>query len=186
MLSDIITYCKKICNSLCYYQCLLIYSLQYLISHPKEIEWIIKKPVKYISSSKRIKWYILAFCLYDWKTGIKLEFALQISVKLNDVIKEVIQHQRPFQKYKWIKSDSKKKDNSYSLPSMSVQNTTLIYPIMFNSMKIPYIANTLYWIVVVSRIIRGLHYPHDIILSTILGTKLKDLLFMNSPLYSFI
>ena len=82
--------------------------------------------------------------------GLKLEIALQISVKLNDNIKKIIKHKRPFQKYDWIKSDSKKKENSYSLPSMSVQNTMLIYPVMFNSLKIPYIANTLYWIVVIS------------------------------------
>jgi len=173
MLSDIITYSTNLWNSCCYYQCLFIYSLQYLIPHPKKIIWIIKKPVKYISASKRLKWYILTFCLYDWRMGLKLEIALQISVKLNDIIKKIIKHKRPFQKYDWIKSDSKKKENSYSLPSMSVQNTMLIYPVMFNSLKIPYIANTLYWIVVISRILRGLHYPHDIVLSTILGKCLS-------------
>tara|TARA_B100000586_G_C19839669_1_gene314022 strand:- start:13 stop:564 length:552 start_codon:yes stop_codon:yes gene_type:complete len=174
MLSDIITYSTNLWDSCCYYQCLFIYSLQSLIPHPKDIVWIIKKPVKYISASKRLKWYILTFCIHDWKTGLQLEVALQISVKLNDIIKEIIKHRRPFQKYDWIKSDSKKKTNSYSLPSMSVQNTMLIYPIMFNSLNIPYVASSLYWMVVISRTLRGLHYPHDIVLSTILGKYLRD------------
>ena len=72
MLSDIITYSTNLWDSCCYYQCLFIYSLQSLIPHPKDIVWIIKKPVKYISASKRLKWYILTFCIHDWKTGLHL------------------------------------------------------------------------------------------------------------------
>ena len=103
-------------------------------------------------------------------------FAVFLSKQINEFIKNLIKHKRPYQTYNWIKSDSKKK-NSYSLPSMSIQYTTIIYPTICNELKIPYLSNVLYLLVSLSRILRGLHYPHDVIISRFIGWIIQRVIF---------
>tara|TARA_B100000678_G_C18202128_1_gene499908 strand:- start:454 stop:1005 length:552 start_codon:yes stop_codon:yes gene_type:complete len=160
---------------ICYLECLFIYQLQSFLPHPKEIKWIIKKPVKYISSPKKIKFYLFFFFLYKFKKGFRLMFVVFLSKQINEFIKNFIKHKRPYQTYNWIKSDTKK-ENSYSLPSMSIQYTTIIYPIICDELKIPYLSNILYLLVSSSRILRGLHYPHDVIISTFIGWIIKKII----------
>lgn len=160
---------------ICYLECLFIHQLQSFLPHPKEIKWIIKKPVKYISSPKKIKFYLFFFFLYNFKKAVRLIFAVFLSKQINEFIKNSIKHKRPYQTYNWIKSDTKK-ENSYSLPSMSIQYTTIIYPIICNELKIPYLSNILYLLVSSSRILRGLHYPHDVIISTFIGWIIKKII----------
>ena len=111
--------------------------------------------------------------------------AVYLSKQINKFIKNIIKHKRPYKTYNWIKSDSQK-ENSYSLPSMSVQYTTIIYPIICDELKIPYLANILYLLVSTSRILRGLHYPHDIIISTFIGWIIKKIIMSKSLDFIFL
>jgi len=166
-------------DKICYLECLIISQLQSLLPHPKDIKWIIKKPIKYISSPKKIKFYLFFFLLYKFQKGFRLMFAVYLSKQINEFIKNKIKHKRPYKSYNWIKSDSNK-ENSYSLPSMSVQYTTIIYPVIFDELEIPYLANILYFLVASSRILRGLHYPHDIMISTFIGWIIKKIIMGKS------
>lgn len=167
-------YAKNIWENICYIECIFIYQIQLIIPHPKKMRHILKKPIKYFSSSKKMYYYSYLFILYDMNKGIKLITLIYVSSLISNLIKNTIQHRRPYQMYNWIKSDSQKL-MSYSLPSRSVQTAIIVYYTIFSELKIPYIANILCSLIIISRILRGLHFIHDIVIAIFLGTLLRNL-----------
>lgn len=142
--------------------------IQYLQSN---ISYSYIKPLisfnKYSTSKKCILSFTGLFILFDIKLFTKLSIGLFLSRTSNHYIKYYFKADRPYNKYpNKIKFYKKKKKLSYSFPSQSIQNITIIYYICNPA---NYIFIYYYWYLIImiglTRMFRGLHYLHDIIFS---------------------
>ena len=118
------------------------------------------------------KMFLLScWCLFS------VSFAKETLEELKDLSLNELAKLLPTKRRRTIKrglSDSQKL-MSYSLPSRSVQTAIIVYYTIFSELKIPYIANILCSLIIISRILRGLHFIHDIVIAIFLGTLLRIL-----------
>lgn len=148
---------------------------------------------KLISSRKYRKLYLITFLtfLLIKKDTNKILFLPKIfllgslSRKLNLFIKYYIKKPRPYVKYNIIRTNPKtydKKKNTYSLPSNSIQTSLIFYNILFksileiNGIHLVILLLIVTFITSLAKIIRGLHYFSDILLSIIIF-KIVDILY---------
>ena len=128
---------------------------------------IIIKYTKYITRKWNVLYFIFVTLYFNWLLSIKLGLGIFISRTSNYYIKNYYKAERPYNRFpEVIKYYKKKKKLSYSFPSQSIQNITVLYYIYQPNM---YIIQLLYWFIFmtisITRIFRGLHYPHDILFS---------------------
>jgi hypothetical protein len=147
------------------YELLIIYKLQNYFDY-NQLKHIIKT-TKIFTNKRSIFFFVFIALLYDYMVCIKLIIGIGISRTSNFYIKNSIRSLRPYNKYpRIIKYYKKKKKLSYSFPSQSIQNVTVVYYI-FNQQY--YLITLFYWYIMIAisltRMFRGLHYPHDIIFS---------------------
>ena len=99
-----------------------------------------------------------------------------ISRTINLFIKKLFKRRRPFVIDPTILINSKveKKKDTYSLPSNSIQTSLIFYKVLFDTSSIidNYTCNILLFIIVLinasAKIMRGLHFPSDILLSVLI------------------
>lgn len=122
---------------------------------------------KCITRKWNVLYFILLTCCFDYKLSIKLGGGIILSRVSNYYIKNYFKAPRPYNRFPGaIKYYKKNKKLSYSFPSQSIQNITVLYYIYSpqNSILIIF-----YWMVFclvsITRMLRGLHYPHDILFS---------------------
>ena len=100
-----------------------------------------------------------------------------ISRYINLIIKNIFRRNRPYVTHPEIlinEKTAKKKLNTYSLPSNSIQTSLIFYMVLLDSMS--FISHPLKIIILTAitlitssaKIIRGLHYPTDILLSILI------------------
>ena len=150
----------------------LIFLIQSYLGHPNKYKYFINK-TKIFTSLKYQKWIYFFFIIF---LPIKLSSKILISIIIARYIilniKKKIKIKRPFIYNKNLKFTGKRKDKSYSFPSMSIVGITILYGNLSNNYNNIFINNLYYFIflfVSITRIFRGLHYFHDILISWIIG-----------------
>lgn len=148
---------------------------------------------KLISSRKFRNLYLITFLIFliTKKNVNKILFLPKIfllgilSRNFNIFIKTFIKRSRPYVKYSIIKTNPKtydKKKNTYSLPSNSIQTSLIFYNILLKTiLEIKGINLAIMLLIItlitsLAKIIRGLHYFSDILLSIIIF-KVLDILY---------
>jgi len=107
----------------------------------------------------------------DKKMGIKLGTALLLSMFLNVVIKEITAVPRPIG-YPGIRSIYTSSAGGYSFPSGHAQGSTTVWGIImayYKKTPVYILGTTMIFLVSLSRLYLGLHWPQDIVAGIILG-----------------
>ena len=153
-----------------FYRCLqheasFIHGLQKGMNYNK-IQPIIKL-AKYITRKWNVLYFIFITFYFDWQLSIKLGGGIVVSRVSNYYIKNYFKVPRPYNRFPGaIKYYKKKKKLSYSFPSQSIQNITVLYYIYLpESAMLLFFYWGVMFMVSTTRMIRGLHYPHDIFFS---------------------
>ena len=112
--------------------------------------------------------YFIIIAINNWYLVIFGYIVFLLIRYFNIVIKHCVCQQRPYNKYPTLIRYFRRQKNSYSFPSQSTQSITYIYHIMYD--LYPSIYTTIYFmgiilLLLLTRTYRGLHYPHDIIVS---------------------
>ena len=111
---------------------------------------------------------------------------LLISHNIRSLIKLYTKCLRPYNKYPNLIKYYYKKKKSYSFPSQSVINISVIYNTICNYNIINNVNTNIYFHIfyysllfslAITRLYRGLHYPHDIIISYFMGDWIVNTLF---------
>lgn len=150
------------------YELLIIFKIQHYFKY-NDLSLLIYT-TKYLTTKNNIFIFITFVFIKDFIIGSKLICGIILSRTSNYYIKNYYKALRPYNKFPGaIKYFKKKKKYSYSFPSQSIQNITIIYYIICPT---NYYIILLYWFVIsslsITRLYRGLHYPHDIVFSYIL------------------
>lgn len=157
--------------------------------HPYYI-FILVSYIKYLTSFNSISVYLSIALYYDIYLFMYIVFALCISRKTNYYIKNYYKKQRPYNRNPEYITYYKKRKYSYSFPSQSILNISIIYNTIYyyNLYKfsynkyiwyecISYIYYILFVLLSITRMFRGLHYPHDIIISYLYSIFIVKLIF---------
>jgi len=124
---------------------------------------------KFITRKWNVLYFIFITFYFDYWLSLKLGIGIIVSRTSNYYIKRYFKAPRPYKRFPCaIKYYKKKNKISYSFPSQSIQNITTLYYIYLPESIILIL---LYWLILfivsITRMIRGLHYPHDILFSFI-------------------
>lgn len=117
---------------------------------------------------------ILAFIyfVYNKEMGEEIAFSVFLGVCLNNALKGLIKAPRPFQVDSEISAGRESTATGYSFPSGHAQNSATFYgsiAVEFKKRYITIIVITLVFLVSLSRIYLGVHFPKDVIVGMILG-----------------
>lgn len=118
---------------------------------------------------------VLAFIYftYDKKLGEKIAFSVFGSILLNNALKGVFSHQRPFELYPdEIRTIRKHTATGSSFPSGHSQNASTFYTTLALKMQRRWFwvgVNILIFLIALSRLYLGVHFPKDVLVGAILG-----------------
>lgn len=157
---------------------------------------IIDKTAKVITSRTYRKKYLVLYLLFliITKDFYKIMYIPKIylfgflSRNINLFIKKIFQRRRPFVIDSSIlinENTAKKKKDTFSFPSNSIQTSLIFYKVLFETFNIVdnFTCNILLFFIVlitaIAKILRGLHFPSDILFSIFI------FMFVNY-LYGFI
>lgn len=142
--------------------------INYLQKIPyKKFKYIIKLSKK-LTKRKYYFIYFLIILYYDTYLFIKCIITFYISRFINLSIKNTIKQKRPYNEFPNEINWYKKQKNSYSFPSQSIQTICIIYFAFIencNSIFIHIYFLFIIFLLSITRMYRGLHYLHDILLS---------------------
>ena len=108
---------------------------------------------------------------FDQYIFIRTVFVFYLSRLVTNYIKTVTKQPRPYNSYVSINYLTKHK-TSYSFPSQSTMSAIIVYNAYKNveaGWLFDYYFGSIIVLLVMTRIYRGLHYPHDCLLSIILA-----------------
>lgn len=154
----------------------LINFIQIILGHPIKYKKIIK--LTKIFTSLKYQKFILIILLFilPINKSTKLIIFYYYSRKFILIIKNKFKLRRPFVRFPFIKYYGKRKDKSYSFPSTGILSITIIYGNLINFFNFNnYSLYLLIFLVGFSRIFRGIHYFHDILISYLLGNLINYL-----------
>lgn len=153
--------------------------IQYLFSYN------VIQPIIYVSKyTTKVKSYYIYFSilfLTDLKIAITSYFLFFLLRYTVNMIKHTVCQQRPYNKYPQIIQWYKKHKLSYSFPSQSMCCINLIshaYQIVYEYNLIKIYFRTVMWILALTRIFRGLHYIHDLIISIMISDAFASILYL--------
>lgn len=129
--------------------------------------------------------FVLAFIyfVYNKKLGEKIAYTLFLSLGINNALKGVVKAPRPFNVDPNIIGMRQSTATGYSFPSGHTQISSTFYTSIANFIK-----NKKFWIFTIvliflvglSRIYLGVHFPKDVVVAIILGVGIA---FLGSNLY---
>lgn len=118
---------------------------------------------------------ILAFVYftYDKKLGEKIAFSVFGSLLLNNTLKGIFSHKRPFELYPYeIKTIREHTATGASFPSGHTQNAATFYTTLALKMQRRWfwiVVNIIIFLVALSRLYLGVHFPKDVLVGALLG-----------------
>ena len=130
--------------------------------------------------TKKNKYLIYLFILFlkDINVFIRTYITIYLSRDINLRLKHSIQEKRPFNHSSNLVKVVDRRKYSYSFPSQSIQTYILLY--LSSIASFPYLLTyiffyTIFILLFITRIYRGLHYPHDFLASYTLAIILYKL-----------
>lgn len=142
----------------------------------------------------------LFYWCIDKKMGERIGMTALLTININNLLKGIVLEKRPYQHegYEHLQKLPGKdgSSGSTSFPSGHSQNSSTIYTTLYlnHKNKIIRIACIILIILVpISRVLLGVHFPHDVIVGTLLGTitalifnHLLNLNWSKTRFYSYI
>ena len=110
---------------------------------------------------------------FNIRHGLILLSLLTVSRGAIHIIKTLVRIPRPYETYPTFVKSDKKKMNTYSFPSQSMQSIAIVYGAISDQLNMFHIYYSLLAVIGMSRIYRGLHYPYDLLISFFLGDYLQ-------------
>lgn len=112
----------------------------------------------------------LVYWSIDAGLGLRIAFILSTSNYLNAIVKVLFAAPRPY----WVSAEVEpySMESSFGIPSGHAQNAVAIWGIMAAWLKRPWAwvaALTLAFLIGLSRLYLGVHFPHDILVGWLLG-----------------
>ena len=138
---------------------------------------------KILTKTNRYYIYFLIILYYNYLLFVKTLILFYSSRIINTFIKNKIKQKRPYNEFSQIKYYHKHKI-SYSLPSQSIQSILIVYnsfKIIFNTIFIDIYFCFIVGLLCITRIFRGLHYPHDFIISWMIT---NTIIFFGNIIYN--
>ena len=111
----------------------------------------------------------LPIVLFNIRHGSILLSLLTLSRGIIHLVKSVIRIPRPYESFPNLVQSDKRKLNTFSFPSQSMQSIAIVYGAMFRQCNMAIFYYLLLLLIGFSRVYRGLHYPYDVIASFLLG-----------------
>lgn len=112
------------------------------------------------------------YFIYDKNKGELLIYSIFTSALVNNATKGIFKRTRPFQVDNTIIGKRAQTATGYSFPSGHTQNATTFYGILstfFKSKKVKFLFYLLIFLIGLSRIYLGVHFPTDVLAGIILG-----------------
>lgn len=149
-------------SKILFYEYLIIKKLQDIFGGPKELQKYIKLS-KYLTKDKNQYKIILLSSFISPRFALKLYLLHSLSNYLNKKFKSVLKIKRPFQTFK-LKYD-REKPGSYSFPSNTIQKSFILYYLILKEIDYLFLIYPILGYITFIKLIRALHYPHDILFS---------------------
>lgn len=144
----------------------LINQFQQLFSYQQMFPLI--KTSKILTKKYSYYFYFSLILFQDIYRGLIAIIFFNLVRQFNIFLKSKIIQRRPYNCYPDKIQFYKKRKETLSFPSQSIQSCLIIYSILYcyyPYFSLKYYFNFLLTILAVTRIYRGLHYPHDILIS---------------------
>ena len=120
----------------------------------------------------------LPIVIFNIRHGSILVSLLTLSRGIIHLVKSVIRIPRPYESFPDLVQSDKRKFNTFSFPSQSMQSIAIVYGAMFRQCNMAMFYYLLLLLIGFSRVYRGLHYPYDVIVSFLLGDYLQQYCIM--------
>ena len=120
----------------------------------------------------------LPIVIFNIRHGSILVSLLTLSRGIIHLVKSVIRIPRPYESFPYLVQSDKRKFNTFSFPSQSMQSIAIVYGAMFRQCNMAMFYYLLLLLIGFSRVYRGLHYPYDVIASFLLGDYLQQYIIM--------
>lgn len=112
------------------------------------------------------------YFVYNKKMGTVLAYSLFLSAAFNNAIKGVVQAKRPFELDSGIVPKRPETATGFSFPSGHSQNSSSFYTslgLIINKKKYWIIFGIVIFLIALSRVYLGVHFPHDVVVGVVLG-----------------
>jgi membrane-associated phospholipid phosphatase len=126
---------------------------------------------KKITKTNRYYVYLLGLLYQNPKIFSETVLVFYLCRTVTNCIKMYLKQPRPYNSYTNIRYLTKHK-TSYSFPSQSMMSAVIVYH-AYQRVGLGWISNyyfgSIILLLAITRIYRGLHYPHDMVVSLVLG-----------------
>jgi membrane-associated phospholipid phosphatase len=117
---------------------------------------------------------IIAFIyfVYNKKLGEAIAYSIFLSLNINNTIKALVKAPRPYEYDHTIKGKRAQTATGYSFPSGHTQAATVLYSsisLRLKKQKITIAAIIIIFLIGISRLYLGVHFPRDVIAGWVLG-----------------
>lgn len=117
---------------------------------------------------------VIAFIyfVYNKKAGEYIAYSVFLSACINGAIKGIVRAERPFQVDATIEGKRAQTATGYSFPSGHAQNAASFYTSLgmhFKNKKLWIAIAIIIFLVAISRVYLGVHFPRDVIVGALLG-----------------
>ena len=169
----VIDFLNNILENIFTLECIFIQSYQHSVSFKKLTPLV--KISKCLTRKHMYFFYLLIIFANNYYSFLQASLTFYLFREINTMIKTRMKQLRPYNYFPDQIRYYQKQKASYSFPSQSVQSITTVY--YFINLCYPYFMVDLYFgsiltMLYFTRIYRGLHYPHDIIITYVLTNQI--------------